>query len=98
MSKILFFITCMDKTGCELVVEQQNEADQVSICLLQNAVYSAMNNNSFLQDCIQNKKIYAVAEDVKLRGIDRYIHEDVNLIDYAKVIDLVFEQDNIISI
>lgn len=98
MSNILFFLTCKDTTGIELALEHDNESDQMSICLLQDAVYHANKSNSLIQEFIKKGKIYAVKEDVEKRGIESNINNDVKLLDYSEIIDLVIANDNLINL
>lgn len=98
MSNILFFLTCKDTTGIELALEHDNESDKMSICLLQDAVYHANKSNSLIQEFTKKGKIYAVKEDVEKRGIESYINNDVKLLDYSEIIDLVIANDNLINL
>ena len=98
MSKILFFLTCKDTTGIELALEHDGESDQMSMCLLQDAVYHANKSNLSIQEFSKIGKIYAVKEDVEKRGIESYINDEIKLLNYSEVIDLVLENDNIINL
>lgn len=98
MSKILFFLTCERKLGIDLSLESKDEADEVTICLLQNAVYFANKANQELGDSLNKITVYAGKEDVTKRGIEKHLHPEVKLLDYGEVIDLVFEQDNIVNL
>ncbi|NQU14368.1 MAG: hypothetical protein HQ561_09470 [Desulfobacteraceae bacterium] len=40
---------------------------------------------------VQDKKIYAIDEDVKRRGMEERLKEKVDIIGYDKLVDLVFE-------
>ncbi len=98
MTKILFFLTCKDKTGIELALEYDNESDHVSICLLQDAVYSANKTESLIQEFIKKGKVYVGREDVEKRGLKNYIHHEAKLLDYGEIIDLAIDNDNIINL
>ncbi len=98
MTKILFFLTCRDKTGIELAQEHNNESDQVSICLLQDAVYNANKTEILIQEFIMKGKVYVGREDVEKRGLKNYVHPEVKLLDYSEIIDLAIENDNIINL
>lgn len=98
MTKILFFISDSDELGLELALEHKDENDEVAICLLQNAVYMATKTNKLIEKCLQNKKVFAVKEDIVKRGIQQMLFENINLIDYGEVIDLVIDFENIINI
>ncbi len=98
MTKILFFLTCRDKTGIELALEHDNESDHISICLLQDAVYNANKTEILIQDFIKKGKVYVGKEDVEKRGLKNYVHPEVKLLDYGEIIDLAIDNDNIINL
>ena len=98
MSKILFFLTCECKLGIDLALEHKDEADEISICLMQNAVYHANNTNQVLSETIEKMRVYVGEEDVNKRGIIKHLHPKVVLLDYGEVIDLVLEHDNIVNL
>ena len=98
MSKILFFLTCECKLGIDLSLEHEGNGDQVTICLLQNAVYHANKTNHVLSKSIQKIRVYAGEEDVEKRGIKQHLHPEVTLLDYGEVIDLVLKHDNIVNL
>ena len=98
MTKILFFLTCRDKTGIELALEHENESDQVTMCLIQDAVYHANKTEVLIQEFIKTGKVYVGKVDVEKRGLKNYIHPDAKLLDYGEIIDLTFENDNIINL
>lgn len=95
--KALYFITSEDKTGLEIALE--NKEDDVTICLLQNAVFFANKTNKLISEALnQNKKVLAVKEDVEKRGLNNIISDKVSVIDYGAVIDKIFEHDSIINL
>lgn len=94
--KILYFITDEDKTGIELALE--NNADDITICLLQNAVYFANKTVKEISEALERgKKVIACKEDVEIRGIGTLIFDKVQLLDYGKIIDVVLANDSIIN-
>jgi len=94
--KILYFITSEDATGISLALE--NQEDDISILLLQNAVYFASKQNSEISKALnQNRTVAACKDDVEIRGLKNLIFEKVNLINYEEIIDLVLTQDTIIN-
>lgn len=94
--KILYFITSEDATGINLALE--NQEDDISILLLQNAVYFATKQNSEISKALnQNRNVVACKDDVEIRGLKNLIFEKVNLINYEEIIDLVLTQDTIIN-
>jgi len=94
--KILYFITSEDATGINLALE--NQEDDISILLLQNAVYFASKRNSEISKALnQNRTVMACKDDVEIRGLKNLIFEKVNLINYEEIIDLVLTQDTIIN-
>ncbi len=95
--KVLYFITSEDITGVEIAMEH-NAEDEVTILLLQNAVYFANKFNKSVSQAInQNKTVIACDEHVKKRGITKFISEKIKLITTDEVVDLIFENDSIIN-
>ena len=98
MSKKLFFLTNECKLGIDLVLEHQSDANELSICLMQNAVYFANKTNREMNESILRATVYAGKEDVDKRGIRKHLHPEVKLLDYGEIIDLVLEHENIINL
>ena len=95
--KILYFITSEDITGVELAMEHTDE-DDVTILLIQNAVFFAIKSNKAISQALNKKtKVAACKEDIDIRGLNNYISEEIKLVTSADVIDLVFENDTIIN-
>ena len=95
--KVLYFITSEDVTGVELAMEHSDE-DDVTILLLQNAVYFAnRSNKTFSQALNQNKTVAACKEHVDIRGLSNFISDKIKLVTSDGVIDLIFENDSIIN-
>jgi sulfur relay protein TusB/DsrH len=59
------------------------------ICLLQNAVYAARIS--------YNNNVYALSDDMKLRGIDEN-ELSGKLIDYGQLVDLMATSDKVVGI
>ena len=97
MSKILYFITLEDDKGIRLALEDKE--NEVSILLLQNAVYFAQKHRGKLigSALAQKHKILAVKEDVVLRGIQDMLHDGVVLVGHSDVADIAFEHKTIIN-
>ena len=95
--KVLYFITSEDITGVELAMEHTNE-DDVTILLLQNAVYFANKSNKAVSQALnQNKSVAACKEHIDLRGLTNFISDKIKLVTTEDVIDLIFENDTIIN-
>jgi sulfur relay protein TusB/DsrH len=95
--KVLYFITSEDITGVELAMEHTDE-DDVTILLLQNAVYFANKSNKAVSLALnQKKKVAACKEDVDIRGITKFISNGISLVASDEVVDLIFENDTIIN-
>lgn len=95
--KVLYFITSEDITGVELAMEHTDD-DDVTILLLQNAVYFANKSNSAISQALnQKKKVAACKEHVDTRGLNKFISDKVRLVASDEVIDLIFENDSIIN-
>ena len=95
--KVLYFITSEDITGVELAMEHSAE-DDVTILLLQNAVYFANKSNKAVSQALnQNKTVAACKEHVDIRGLSNFISDKIKLVASDGVIDLIFENDSIIN-
>ncbi|MBD3350606.1 MAG: sulfurtransferase complex subunit TusB [Candidatus Lokiarchaeota archaeon] len=96
MKKVLYFISAQSTAGVELALE--NKEDEVSILLLQNAVYCGTKKCSEVANAIkENKKVYVLKEDVELRGIQSLLLDGIEMVDYNGVIDVTFAQDTIVN-
>ena len=95
--KVLYFITSEDITGVELAMEHSAE-DDVTILLLQNAVFFANKSNKAVSQALnQNKTVAACKEHVDIRGLSNFISDKIKLVVSDGVIDLIFENDSIIN-
>ena len=95
--KVLYFISSEDITGVELAIEHTDD-DDVSIHLLQNAVYFANKSNKIIAQALeQNKSVTACKEDIDLRGLSNFVSNKVKLVASADVIDMIFANDTIIN-
>lgn len=95
--KVLYFITSEDITGVELAMEHSDE-DDVTILLLQNAVFFANKSNKAVSQALnQNKTVAACKEHVDIRGLSNFISDKIKLVTSDGVIDLIFENDSIIN-
>jgi len=95
--KVLYFITSEDITGVELAIEHTNE-DEVTILLLQNAVYFANKSNQAISQAVnQIKSVTASKEDIDIRGLANFISDKVKLVASEEVIDIIFANDTIIN-
>jgi len=95
--KVLYFISSEDSTGIELAIEHGDE-DDVTILLLQNAVYFANKTNKAISQVLEQKKtIAACKQHVDVRGLNDFISEKINLVSMDELVDLIFENDTIIN-
>ena len=95
--KVLYFITSEDITGVKLAMEHTDD-DDVTILLLQNAVYFANKSNKEVTQAInQNKKVAACKEHIDIRGLSNFISDKIKLVESTDVIDLIFESETIIN-
>ena len=95
--KVLYFISSEDSTGIELANEHGDD-DNVTILLLQNAVYFANKTNKTILNALdQNKTVVACKPDVDLRGLSDLISDRINLVTMDDVVDLIFANDTIIN-
>ena len=96
MGKILYLIVNEDKAGIDLALE--NNEDDVTILLLQDAVYFATKKGKEISKALeQNKKVFVSQSDISLRGIQNMMQEGVQNTDYGGIIDITFASDTIIN-
>ena len=94
--KILYFITDEDKTGIELAIE--NDKDEITICLLQNAVYFANKTGKEIEEALnKNKIVIACKDDVEIRGLKNLIFKNIKLLDYGEIIEEIISNESIIN-
>lgn len=95
--KVTYFLTNEDPTGIELALE--NKQDDKTICLLQNAVYFANKSDKQTLSAInQGIKVVACKEDVDIRGLEKYLLNNVEIKNYADIVDIIFDSDSIMNI
>ncbi|MCJ7651598.1 MAG: hypothetical protein MUP85_23570, partial [Candidatus Lokiarchaeota archaeon] len=85
--KVLYFITSEDITGVELAMEHTEE-DDVTILLLQNAVYFANKTNKAVSQALnQNKTVAACKEHIDIRGLSNFVSDKIKQVASADVVD-----------
>ena len=95
--KVLYFITSEDITGVELAIEHADD-DDVTILLLQNAVYFANKSNKTISQALdQSKSVSACKEDIDIRGLSNFVSDRIKLFASTDVIDMIFANDTIIN-
>lgn len=68
--------------------------DGSGILLLEDGVYGAVQGTQFsskVEDALKSKKVYALGPDLKARGVNDKLVEGVEVIDYARFVDLTTE-------
>ena len=94
--KILYLISDEDITGIELALE--NRDVEITIALIQNAVYFATKNNKTISEALeQNMNVIACKEDVDIRGLNNLIFEKIKLCNYEDLIEVILENHSIIN-
>jgi len=99
MAKILYFITDMDPIGIQLALE--HKGDKIGICLLQDAVYYGCKGRNDVDLASAIKKdipIYVAKKDVELRGLTKLLHQEIKILDYSEIIDLIFNYERIVNL
>ena len=98
MTDILYFVTQKDTTSINLALDHKDV--NVVICLLQDAVYLAVNSqkdSKFDEAIKQGIQVYAAKNDVNLRGLKNLISSEVKLLDYSEIVVLVTKYSRIIN-
>jgi sulfur relay protein TusB/DsrH len=99
LTELLYFVTQKDPTSVNLALGHKNV--DVGICLLQDAVYLGVQcqKDGKLDAAVKRGiPIYAAKNDVKLRGLDNLINQEIKLLDYNEIVDLVIKYNRIINI
>lgn len=68
--------------------------DGSAILLFEDGVYGATKGTQFsskVEDALKSKKVYALGPDLKARGVQDNLVDGVEVIDYAKFVDLTIE-------
>jgi sulfur relay protein TusB/DsrH len=95
--KVMYFITSEDITGVELAMEHTDE-DDITILLLQNAVYFANKSNKAVSQALNYKKsVAACKEHIESRGLTNFVSDEIKLVTSDDIIDLIFQNDTIIN-
>ncbi|MDI6716358.1 MAG: sulfurtransferase complex subunit TusB [Actinomycetota bacterium] len=72
--------------------------DNVSLVLYGDGVYNLINGSQAAAEMAEAPvTIYAIAEDIELRGLTGKIVPQAQQVDYGKVVDLVMEADHTIT-
>ncbi|MFX1237945.1 MAG: DsrH/TusB family sulfur metabolism protein [Promethearchaeota archaeon] len=69
--------------------------DEVTIALIQNAVYFA--DKTIIQALDQKKTVIASKKDVDIRELNDLIANNIKLFPMDDLVDLIFENDTIIN-
>ena len=95
--KVLYFISSEDSTGIDLALEHEGD-DDVTILLLQNAVYFANKTNKAILNALDQKRtVVASKPDIDIRGLNDLISDKIKLVTMDDVVDLVFASETIIN-
>lgn len=98
MAKILYFVTDRDSMVMRLAVEHKGH--EIGVCLLQDAVYFGCKGKSgeSTEEAIKrNVSVFAAKKDIELRGLTGLLQNEVKVLDYEEIIDLVFKYERIIN-
>lgn len=95
--KTLLFLSKFN-LGCLPLAEMLSEKDEeVSIVLIQDAIYIALKNSEYSEATRhaieKGVKFHLLAKDVERRGVLNNLISDLELIDYDRLIDLLFRED-----
>jgi sulfur relay protein TusB/DsrH len=95
--RTLIFINKFDPTFLPIALNMRAKNQEVSAVLSQDAVYITLRNSETASDLSQATKagvrIYLLSKDVQKRGINEKLANDLNLIDYDQLVDLLAQED-----
>nr|MDO8081310.1 DsrH/TusB family sulfur metabolism protein [Candidatus Freyarchaeota archaeon] len=94
--KTLFFLNKKEFDSLTLVEKLKEKGEEVGVVLIQDAVYLALGNNEHsgaVKDLLgKGVGFHVLAKDAERRGVQDYLISDVELIDYDRLIDLLFSE------
>ncbi|WXG39237.1 MAG: sulfurtransferase complex subunit TusB [Candidatus Freyarchaeum deiterrae] len=95
--RTLIFLNKKEFDSLTLVEKLKEKGKDVGVVLIQDAVYLALGNNEHsgaVKDLLgKGVSFHALAKDLEKRGVQDYLISDVELIDYDRLIDLLFSED-----
>jgi sulfur relay protein TusB/DsrH len=95
--RTLIFLNKFDPTFLSIALNMRAKDQEVSAVLSQDAVYMALKSSAKATDLSQaikgGVKIYLLSKDVQRRGINEKLTNDLDLIDYDQLVDLLAQEN-----
>lgn len=97
MVKTLFFLNKLDIDFLPLAKKLREKGEDLSVILIQDAIYLGLRNNGNseqVKNLIEKGvKFHTLDKDVERRGVINNLMTGLELIDYDRLIDLLFSDD-----
>jgi sulfur relay protein TusB/DsrH len=101
--KNLFFLNTLNTDALSIVKKISEQGRETSIILIQEAILLALNNTEHtreMRSLLDNGvRVLLLDQDVEKRGVDDLLINNVELIDYDRLIDFLFlENQQVINL
>jgi sulfur relay protein TusB/DsrH len=95
--RTLLFLNKKEVDSLTLIERLKEKGEDVGVVLVQDAVYLSLGNNEHsgaVKDLLgKGVNFHVLAKDLEKRGVQDYLISDMELIDYDRLIDLLFSED-----
>lgn len=95
--KTLLLINKLEYDFLPLAEKLKEKGEEVEVILIQDAVYLALENNGHSEEMKQavekGVRFHILEKDVQTRGILTHLIPNLNFIDYDRLVDLLFGEN-----
>ncbi|MBS7269777.1 MAG: sulfurtransferase complex subunit TusB [Candidatus Freyarchaeota archaeon] len=94
--KTLIFLNRLDFDSLLIVEKLREKGEDVDVILMQDAVYLALENQgrtNLKRAMEKGINFYVLERDVEIRGIKTHLVPKLELIDYERLVDLLFSDN-----
>lgn len=87
-----------DKNSLERAIGTAKDGS--SVLLLEDGVYGAIKgakSSAMVEEAMKTVKVYALSADVDARGVKSHVMDGIELVDYAKFVELAAEHSQVQS-
>ncbi|MEM3564287.1 MAG: sulfurtransferase complex subunit TusB [Candidatus Jordarchaeaceae archaeon] len=95
--KTLIFLNRLDFDSLPIVEKLRDKGEDVDVILIQDAVYLALDKEGrtdLKRAMGKGIKFYVLERDMEIRGIKNHLVPKLELIDYERLVDLLFSDNH----
>ncbi len=95
--KTLIFLNRLDFDSLLIIEKLREKGEEVEVILIQDAVYLALENEggtNLKRPMEKGVNFYVLERDVEMRGIKTHLVPKLELIDYDRLVDLLFSDNH----